>query len=170
VFTIALVVIAFPECALAQQDARRAGRANDRLAPSAERAVAASSLDARARFIQGVGLMEQGKADEAFDVFFALTQEYPEFAEPYNNLAVLYAARGDYERARGALEMAILANPEYAIAHENLGDVHARLASQAYAKAAQIDAANRSARAKLALALDLLGANGRRDNPTNKEN
>ena len=167
---IALAVIAFPACALAQQDARRAARADDRLAsPAAERAVAAISPDARARFVQGLAMVEQGKNDQAFDVFFGLTQDYPEFAEPYNNLAVLHAARGDYERARGALEMAILANPEYGIAHENLGDVHARLASQAYAKAAQIDARNRSARAKLALALDLLGSAGHRDSLTDKE-
>lgn len=160
---ITLIVSVLPARAIAQPDARRSALVGDRPAAAAERAVAAISQDARARFTQGLALLEQGKGDQAFDAFFTLTQDYPEFAEPYNNLAVLYAARGDYEKARGALEMAILANPEYAIAYENLGDVHARLASQAYAKAAQIDAGNRSARTKLALALDLLSAAPRGD-------
>jgi tetratricopeptide (TPR) repeat protein len=167
---IALAAIAFPACALAQPDARRTAPASEPLSPATERAVAAISPDARARFTQGLALLEQGKSDQAFDIFFALTQDYPEFAEPYNNLAVLYAARGDYERARSALEMAILANPQYGIAHENLGDVHSRLASRAYAKAAQIDAENRSARAKLRLALDLLSYAPRRDGISDKGN
>jgi Flp pilus assembly protein TadD len=101
-------------------------------------------------------LTEQGRSHEAFDVFFVLTQDHPEFAEPYNNLAVIYAARGEYERARELLESAIRVNPEYATAYENLGDVYARLASQAYEKAAKLDVANRGAHVKLALARDLM--------------
>jgi tetratricopeptide (TPR) repeat protein len=40
-------------------------------------------------------------------VFTKLTDDYPELPEPYNNLAVLYAAAGQYDKARAALEMAI---------------------------------------------------------------
>jgi Flp pilus assembly protein TadD len=148
--------------ALAQTDELAAARAallgGDTVgaALAVDRYLAAHPADPRGRFLNGVILSDRGRSDEAFQVFFALTQDHPEFAEPYNNLAVIYAARGEYERARQMLESAIRANPEYATAYENLGDVLARLADQAYEKAARLDVANRSARNKLALARDLV--------------
>ncbi|MBX6392863.1 MAG: tetratricopeptide repeat protein [Burkholderiales bacterium] len=111
--------------------------------------------DVQARFFKGVLLSERGQADAAIEVFRALTRDYPELPEPYNNLAVLYAARGDYHAARDALDMAVRLKPDYATAYENLGDIHVLLAGEAYAKAVQIDADNRSARAKLALTREL---------------
>ncbi len=140
--------------------ARAALRGGDFAAATAaiDRLLAAKPADERGRFLKGVLLAEQGRTNEAFDVFFALTQDHPELAEPYNNIAVIYAGRGEYERAREALEAAIRANPEYGTAYENLGDVHARLAARAYGKAIELDAGNRSARAKLALARELPGA------------
>ena len=92
-------------------------------------------------------------------MFTRLTEDFPELPEPYNNLAALYAQRKEYDKARTALEMAVRANPDYALAHENLGDVYAKLAARAYERAHQIDAANRRARAKAsALAPILDGA------------
>jgi len=120
--------------------------------------LAQHSKDARARFLKGVILTEQGKSDEAIKVFTELTAEYPELPEPYNNLAVLYAGQGDYEKARKALEMAIRTHPSYAVAHENLGDIYATLASQAYDKALQLDSSNAAARKKLALIKELVPA------------
>ena len=105
--------------------------------------------DARGRFLRGILLTEQNKPQEAIKVFTDLTQDYPELPEPYNNLAVLHASQGQYDKARAALEMAIRTHPSYATAHENLGDVYARLAAQSYGKAAQLDAANTSAPVKL---------------------
>jgi hypothetical protein len=32
----------------------------------------------------------------------ALNEDFPELAEPYNNLAVLYAAQGDLDKARAS--------------------------------------------------------------------
>ncbi|MES2089263.1 MAG: tetratricopeptide repeat protein, partial [Pseudomonadota bacterium] len=91
---------------------------------------------------------------EAVTAFTKLTEDYPELPEPFNNLAVLYAQQGQYDKSRNALEMAIRTNPSYATAYENLGDVYAKLASQAYSKALQID--TRSAVApKLAMIRDL---------------
>ncbi len=58
--------------------------------------------------------------------------------EPYNNVAVLYASQNRFEKAREALEMATRNSRSYAIAHENLGDVYARLASEAYRQAVQL--------------------------------
>ena len=112
--------------------------------------------DAQAGFLKGIIYSGMNKTDEAIVVYTKLTEDYPEFPEPYNNLAVLYAQQKDYERARTALEMAIRAHPSYATAYENLGDLHAKLASQAYDKAAQFDGTGQSAKTKLALSRELL--------------
>jgi tetratricopeptide (TPR) repeat protein len=110
--------------------------------------------DPMMRFLRGISLSQAGRSTEAVTVFTKLTEDYPELPEPFNNLAVLYAQQGQYDKARNALEMAIRTNPSYATAYENLGDVYAKLASQAYSKALQID--TRSAVApKLAMVRDL---------------
>src|ERR1700687_5840304 len=79
--------------------------------------------DARGRFLKGLILTEQNKPNDAIKVFADLSQDYPELPEPYNNLAVLYASQGQYEKAKSALELAIHTHSSYATAHENLGDV-----------------------------------------------
>ncbi|HSW19011.1 MAG TPA: tetratricopeptide repeat protein, partial [Ramlibacter sp.] len=75
----------------------------------------------------------------------------PELPEPYNNLGVLYAAQNQNDKAREALEMAVRNNPAYATAHENLGDIYARMAAQSYARTMQLEPANATAPAKLTL-------------------
>lgn len=117
--------------------------------------------DAQGRFLKGLILTEMGKPAEAIAVFTKLTEDYPELPEPYNNLAVLYAQQKQYDKARTALEMAIRTHPSYAIAYENLGDVYAKLASQAYDKALQIDSSNPTAQNKLALIRDLISTSGK---------
>src|SRR5205809_4812033 len=112
--------------------------------------------DAKGRFIKGLILVEQNKVAEAIEVFTALSRDYPELPEPYNNLAVLYAAQGQYEKARQQLEMSIRTHPSYATAYENLGDVYTKLASQAYDRALQFDSSNSAAKNKLSLIRDLL--------------
>lgn len=111
--------------------------------------------DAQARFLKGLILTEQGHTDESIRIFTALTVDYPELPEPYNNLAVLYAGQGQYEKAKVALEMAIRTHPSYATAHENLGDIYAKMASQAYDRALQLDRSNVSSKTKLALIKDI---------------
>lgn len=111
--------------------------------------------DARGRFLRGILLAEQNKPNDAIRVFTELTQDYPELPEPYNNLAVLHASQGQYDKARNALEMAIRTHPSYATAHENLGDIYAKMASQAYDKALQLDKGNKAAQTKLNLIKDL---------------
>ncbi|MGQ0578154.1 MAG: tetratricopeptide repeat protein [Betaproteobacteria bacterium] len=123
-----------------------------------EAVIAANPRDARARFLKGVILTEQNKPNDAIKVFTALTDDYPELPEPYNNLAVLYASQGQYDKARKALEMAIRTHPSYAIAHENLGDVYAKMASEAYDKALQLDRGNAAAQTKLAMIKDLFSS------------
>ncbi len=116
----------------------------------ADEFLAQNPSNAQARFLKGLILADLGKSADAIQVFTALTEDYPELPEPYNNLAVLYAAEGRYEAAKNALEMAIRTHPGYATAHENLGDLYVRMASQAYGRALQVDSNNRTAQAKLA--------------------
>ena len=117
--------------------------------------------DARGRFLRGILFTEQNKPQDAIKVFTELTQDYPELPEPYNNLAVLHASQGQYDKARAALEMAIRTHPSYATAHENLGDIYAKMASQAYDKALQLDKGNQGAQTKLNLIKDLFSNNQR---------
>ncbi|MBL0140607.1 MAG: tetratricopeptide repeat protein [Betaproteobacteria bacterium] len=107
------------------------------------------------RFLKGLVLTEQKKTNEAIQVFTALTEDFPELPEPYNNLAVLYASQGNYDKAKSALELAIHTHPSYATAHENLGDIYAQLASRAYDRALQLDKSNTTAQVKLAMVKDL---------------
>jgi len=123
--------------------------------------LASKPKDAQGRFLKGLILTEMNKPAEAIAVFTKLTEDYPELPEPYNNLAVLYAQQKQYDKSRTALEMAIRTHPSYAIAYENLGDVYAKLASQAYDKALQIDSSNPTAQNKLALIRDLITTSGK---------
>lgn len=111
----------------------------------------AEPKDAQARFVKGILLTELDRVPEAIQTFNALAQDHPELPEPHNNLAVLYAAQGRFDEAKKSLELSIRTNPSYAVAHENLGDLYAKLASMAYDQALQIDQANRSVATKLQL-------------------
>ena len=126
-----------------------------------DQALAAKPKDPQARFLKGLILTEMNRHNDAIAVFTKLTEDYPELPEPYNNLAVLYAQQRQFEKAKNALEMAIRTHPSYATAHENLGDIYARMASQAYDKALQIDSSNASAQSKLALIRDLMSVSVR---------
>ncbi len=136
----------------------KAGKAGEALTRADQR-LATSPRDPQLRFLRGVAQSDSGKPAEAIATFTKLTEEYPELPEPYNNLAVLYANQNQLDKARTALEMAIRTNPSYATAHENLGDIYAKLASQAYNKALQLDATNaNSVKPKLALIRELFSA------------
>lgn len=105
--------------------------------------------DAPMQFVKGLVLSEQKKTSEAIEVFTKLTADHPDFPEPYNNLAVLFATSGQYTKARIALETALKLNPGYATAQENLGDVYLQAAIQTYSDAAKNDADNANLKMKL---------------------
>ena len=108
--------------------------------------------DIQVRFAQAVQAAEQGRTQEAIDLFTALARDYPYQPEIANNLAVLYAAKGDDMQAAQVLQQVVRASPNYATGHENLGDVYARMASNAYAQAIQLDVNRQNVHTKLALA------------------
>jgi len=138
----------------------RAGQANEAMA-RAEQFLATRPGDAQMRFLKGVMLAESKRESQALEVFVKLTEDFPELAEPFNNLAVLYAGEGQHEKARAALETAVRNDPNYSIAQENLGDVYAFLASRAYSRAVTLDPTNVTTPPKLALIRELLSGRHR---------
>ena len=112
----------------------RSGEAQKALT-QADAVIAAKPRAAAVRFLKGVMLTDLKRRPEAIEVFLALTQDFPELPDPYNNLAVLYAADGQLEPALVALRQALRNDPTHLAARENLGDVHMALALQAWGSA-----------------------------------
>ena len=117
----------------------------------ADEYLAARPRDPQMRFLKGVIQGQLGQREAAIATLNLITEDYPELPEPHNNLAVLYAAQGQLDKAKASLETALRINPAYATAHENLGDVYAQLASQSYSRALQLQAGNTALPQKLAL-------------------
>lgn len=147
-----------PSNDLAQVDQWLKDGQSERALERVERYLADRPKDARGRFLKGVILTERKQPQDAIKIYTDLTHDYPDLPEPYNNLAVLHAAQGDYDQARTALEMAIRVKPDYAVAYENLGDIYANMAARAYNKAAQLDRGNKTAPLKLKQVTELLSA------------
>lgn len=120
-----------------------------------EKIIAASPKDAQARFLKGIIQTELGQTDEAIKTFSALANDFPHLPEPYNNLAALYAKQNQLDKARAALLLAIKIKPDYAVAHENLGDLYLRLAAQSYETSLQQGNDTTQIKTKLKLAQDI---------------
>lgn len=122
----------------------------------ADAELAKNPRNAQLRFLRGVIQTEMKDTAAARETFERLTQDFPELPEPYNNLAVLYAAEGRLDNARRALESALIAAPNYGTAYENLGDLYLQMAADAYQRAAKLEPGNRQASAKLVLAREII--------------
>lgn len=96
--------------------------------------------DPQMRLMQSQIQRAQGEHEKAQATLEALTQEFPELPEPYNNLAVIYAGQQRFDNALTALNQAVRARPDYGLALENLGDVHVALARQSYRQAQAVQA------------------------------
>ncbi|WP_019559397.1 MULTISPECIES: tetratricopeptide repeat protein [Caldimonas] len=132
----------------------REGRTADALV-GVEQALQARPQDLQLRFLRAVVLTEQNKLDEAAAQYLRLIEDRPDVPEVYNNLAVIYSRQEQYEKARQALEMAVRLQPRFAQAHENLGDVYAKLAGQAYARALEQQPGHPGLSVKLTLVREL---------------
>lgn len=154
--TTAPAVETVTETPLQQVQKLIAAREYARALSRADAHIAENPRDAQMRFVRGVILTEMKETGAARAVFAGLAEDFPELPEPHNNLAVLYAAEGQLELARGALEMALVARPDYATARENLGDVYLQMAVDAYARAAELQPANRPLASKLGLTRELI--------------
>ena len=91
-------------------------------------------LEALLRAEMGLSLKNKDILDRAVFLFERLSEEFPELPEPYNNLAVLYNKMGREQKAIKSFELAILNNPGYTLAYENLADLYLFLARETYLK------------------------------------
>jgi len=133
----------------------RAGQVDQALR-LADAAIADKPRHAQVRFLKGVMLTELKRNEEATQIFIALTEDFPELPDPYNNLAVLYAANGQLQSALVALQTALRNDPTHRAARENLGDVHLALAQEAWVAAqAQSKGEDAELRRKLRLAREI---------------
>ncbi|WP_130390514.1 tetratricopeptide repeat protein [Cupriavidus agavae] len=114
-----------------------------------DKVLAGNPRNVQARFQRAWALAKLGRDDESVQAFVEMAQDFPELPEPHNNLALLYAKRGDLKRAEAELLLALQAKPDYAIAYSNLGDVYRRLAEQAYGDAVRRNPADTRAAAAL---------------------
>ena len=89
-------------------------------------------LEALLKAEMGLSLNNEDILDSAVFLFERLSEEFPELPEPYNNLAVLYEKMGEEQKAIRSLKLAILNNPDYALAYENLADLYLFLARETY--------------------------------------
>ena len=122
----------------------------------ADQYLATNPRDPQMQFLRALIQQDAGKQADAIASYNRLIETYPELPEPYNNVAVLYANLGQYDKARASLEMATRTSRSYATAYENLGDVYARLASQSYTQAQQLEPGNTTVAPKLALIRQLI--------------
>jgi tetratricopeptide (TPR) repeat protein len=104
--------------------------------------LATNPRDPQMRFWQGYIFEQLGQPEMAQKVYLDLTREYPE-------LAVIYAAKGDYPNAKASLDAALRANPNYAAAHENMGDLMVNMARQSYERSLNLDPKQRGITQKI---------------------
>ena len=157
---VLLVLTLFAPCVHADEYAAvngllRDGRLSEAMV-SADQYLEKNPRDPQMRFLRGLIQQDSGDLEAAIVTYTSLMQDYPELPEPYNNVAVIYAGQAQFTKARDALEMATRNSRSYATAHENLGDVYARLANEAYTQAVQMDAGNKTLAPKLALIRQLI--------------
>ena len=89
-------------------------------------------LEALLKAEMGLSMKNKDILDTAVFLFERLSEEFPELPEPYNNLAVLYDKMGQEQKAIRSFKLAILNNPDYTLAYENLADLYLFLARETY--------------------------------------
>jgi len=114
-----------------------------------DRVLATNPRNAQARFERAWALAQAGREDEAIAALSSMAQDFPELPEPHNNLALLYARRGDLKRAEAELLLAVEVRPGFSVGYANLGDVYRRLAETAYRDALRRNPADAVAQAGL---------------------
>lgn len=118
----------------------------------------ANSGDAAAHFLKALALQQRGDRAGARDVYLGMAKQFPKLPEVSNNLAALYVADSDYEKARETLLAASVRVPDYPLLQVNLGDLYLRMAADAYRKAVEMDPADDETVAALGRLQQMLGA------------
>lgn len=119
------------------------GRATDALALIESReaelaAATAPGTDVQLMFQKARALTALGRLEQAQGIYQQMTVRFPELAEPWNNLAMLYVQSGSLNEAEFALETAVMNNPANGNAIANLADVRLLMALRDYREAARM--------------------------------
>lgn len=93
----------------------------------------------QAWFLMGITQAKLRRFHDAVTAFKQVSILRPKLAEPHNNLAVIYNELGDLRSAVRELESSLQLKPDYATAHENLGDLYVKLAAESYQNAINLD-------------------------------
>ena len=89
-------------------------------------------------------LLSQRNFTEAQQQYLKLTQDFPNFVEPYVNLASIQAELGELAAARETLLRAAQANQSTKVLFDSLDKVHGALAAQAYRNALENNVASQA--------------------------
>ncbi len=154
--------MALAGAALAQSDVARisslADAGNSRQAlREIESFLRRNPSDEEGRLLRGVLLAETGEAEAAKAMFEGLLADYPTSPAALNNLAVLYAAENQPDRAIEILEEALAGHSSYGTVFLNLRRVYGSLAGDAYRQALSPGSAGVSKGPELDLVRDWTG-------------
>ncbi len=105
--------------------------------------------DPQMKFWLALLLNKKGSTQESLALYREITQQYPELAEPHNNLGMLLAQQGELEEAKLEFEMALREQPDMAFAMENLSQVYLLLTEQTLKKALALNPQSRTLATKL---------------------
>lgn len=114
-----------------------------------DRRLAVASNDARAAYLKGLILMQMGESEQAERWFKMMQSNFPDLAQPYNALAVIYHGRGDLLSAQNVLEASLAQHPDNRIAQINLADIYLELARKNYDMALKMQPDDAKIAAKL---------------------
>ena len=93
------------------------------------------NVDVQLLFLLAREQSQLGLSNEAIESYRQLTIFYPELPEPWNNLATEYMRQNKLDLAAEALDMALLAKPNYSLALQNQGELYLMQAQTAFDKA-----------------------------------
>jgi len=111
-------------------------------------------------FLKARILTTDGKSDQAVTIYEKLIAVEPDLPEAYNNLGLIYAARGNLEKATKYFQLGLQTNPTYATLYQNLSTLYAARAISAYREAllgTEADESSGDSRTLDLLPLDMLG-------------
>ena len=100
-----------------------------------EQLLAQNPQHTRARFLTAYAYQMNAQPEKAERLYRDLIKDHPDLPEPRNNLAMIYLAKGDYDRASQLLVEALYTSPSYATAYDNLSQIYKGIASEAYRRA-----------------------------------
>lgn len=99
-------------------------------------------VDVQLLFLQGRAYSQLGQHTKAIESYKQLTVFFPELPEPWNNLAAEYMRQDQLELAKEALDMALLADPNYRLALQNQGELQLMLAHRSFDRAKNTERSN----------------------------